>query len=77
MQNNLVAGGGSTSASTTISPDHGPWVLKGNRIVNGAWSFGAMDNTGTTFTASTCSDNRLVSIDAGYNVTSVGAVVNC
>ena len=78
VQNNLVAGGGfSLRLHDDFTPDHGPWVLKGNRIVNGAWSFGAMDNTGTTFTASTCSDNRLVSIDAGYNVTSVGAVVNC
>ena len=41
VQNNLVAGGGFLRLHDDLYLDHGPWVLKGNRIVNGAWSFGS------------------------------------
>jgi PKD domain len=78
VEDNLVAGGGySLRLHDDFSPDHGPWTLIGNRIVDGAWSFGPMDNTGTSFTSQTCSDNRIVTIDGGYNVKSVGSVAGC
>lgn len=78
VENNLVAGGGySLRLQDDFTPDHGPWLLIGNRIVDGAWDFGPMDNVGTSFTAQTCSDNRLVNIDSSYNVTSTGALVDC
>jgi hypothetical protein len=78
VENNLVAGGSySLRLQDDFSPDHGPWLLLGNRIVDKAWDFGPMDNVGTSLTAQTCSDNRLVNIDSGYNVTSVGSVVSC
>jgi hypothetical protein len=78
VEQNLVAGGTySLRLHDDFTPDHGPWTLLGNRIVNGAWDYGAMNNSGTSFTAQTCSDNRLVSIDPGYNVTSLGSTVSC
>jgi hypothetical protein len=78
VRDNLVSGGGySLRLHDDFTPDHGPWVLIGNRIVDGAWNFGPMSNSGTTFTAQTCSDNRLVNIDASYNITSLGSVVGC
>ena len=73
VEDNLVMGGGYTiRLHDDFSPDRGPWTLLRNRIVDGAWSYGPMTNTGTSFTASTCSDNRLVTIDSSYKVTSVG-----
>lgn len=75
---NLVSGGGfSLRLHDDFTPDHGPWVLIGNRIVENAWNFGPMRNSGTTFTAETCQDNRVVTIDAGYNITALGAIVSC
>lgn len=75
---NLVAGGGySIRLHDDYTPDHGPWVLIGNRIVTPGYGYGPMSNSGTTFTASTCQDNRLVTIDGGYNITSTGATIGC
>jgi hypothetical protein len=75
--NLVMAGGYSIRLHDDFTPDHGPWVLIGNRILDGAWGAGPMNNSGTTFTADTCSDNRLVNIDADYNITAVGAVTGC
>jgi hypothetical protein len=78
VEDNLVMGGGYTiRLHDDFSPDHGPWTLIRNRLVNGAWTYGAMNNSGTSFTSSTCVDNRLVTIDSAYGVTSVGAAVGC
>ncbi len=78
VEDNLAMGGGFTiRLHDDFTPDHGPWTLLRNRIVDGAWTGGPMVNTGTSFTASTCSDNRLVTIDSSYNITSVGALVRC
>jgi hypothetical protein len=75
--NLVMAGGYSIRLHDDFTPDHGPWVLIGNRILDGAWGQGPMNNSGTTFTTDTCSDNRLVNIDADYNITAVGAVTGC
>lgn len=78
VEDNLVAGGGySLRLHDDFTPDHGPWTLLRNRIVDNAWSFGPMNNAGTSFTAATCSDNRLVDIDSSYNITRLGSVVDC
>jgi hypothetical protein len=78
VEDNLVAGGGySLRLHDDFSTDRGPWTLLRNRIVNRAWSYGPMNNVGTSFTASTCADNRLVDIDSSYNITSTGSVANC
>lgn len=78
VQANLVKGGTfSIKLNDDFTPDHGPWILIGNRIVNNSWLFGPMSNAGTSFNSSTCSDNRLVTIDAAYNVTALGSVVGC
>jgi hypothetical protein len=75
VQNNLVMGGGySIRLHDDFTPDHGPWILIGNRF---AGSSPPMNNSGTTFTASTCVDNRTVTIDTSYNITSLGSVVGC
>ena len=60
-----------------FSPDRGPWVITGNRIVNGAWGFGASLTTGTTCSTTTWSDNTLVTIDASYRVTGTVGTVPC
>lgn len=78
VRDNLVMGGTYViKLNDDFTPDHGPWILIGNRIVNGAWQFGPMANIGTSFTGSTCSDNRLVTIDSSYNITSLGSTVSC
>jgi len=78
VEDNLAMGGGYTiRLHDDFTPDHGPWTLLRNRIVDRAWTGGPMINTGTIFTALTCIDNRLVAIDNSYRVTSVGRLVNC
>jgi hypothetical protein len=68
-QNNLLAGGG-----YTIRMYGSGFTASGNRIVNGSWMFGpnSSDCAGINW-----SDNRLVTIDASYNVTSLGANITC
>jgi hypothetical protein len=80
VQNNLLAGGGYTlRLHDDFAPDHGPWQATGNRIVNAAWVYGPALTTNTDCNAATMtwSDNRLVTIDASYNVLTTGAQVNC
>jgi hypothetical protein len=80
VKNNLLAGGGySLRLHDDFTPDHGPWEATGNRIVNAAWLYGPALTTNTECSAATMSwsDNRLVTIDANYNVLTTGAQVNC
>jgi hypothetical protein len=78
VQNNLIMGGGySLRIHDDANPDVGPWVVAGNRIVDGSWRYGPASTTNTNCSTMTWSDNRLVTIDAGYSVTSLGAVVPC
>lgn len=78
VRDNLVMGGGYTvRLHDDFVPDHGPWALIGNRIVSGAWDYGPMSNSGTSFTAETCSDNRLVTIDSSYNITNLDRELTC
>jgi hypothetical protein len=78
VRENLVMGGGySIRLHDDFTPDHGPWVLIGNRIVDQSFSYGAMDDSGTLFTSVTCFDNRLVTIDGAYNIQTIGEDVRC
>jgi hypothetical protein len=78
IENNLLMGGGYTlRIHDDHSPDIGPWIITGNRIVNGAWKNGPAYTTNTNCATTTWSDNRLVTIDSNYNVISTGGLVNC
>jgi hypothetical protein len=75
---NLIMGGGYTlRIHDDFNPDVGPWIVTGNRIVNGAWTGGPVDTTNTNCATTTWSDNRLVTIDGNYNILSLGGVVSC
>lgn len=58
-------------------PDHGPWVVRGNALVNGGNQ--PVINTGTECGAATTDwhDNHLVTVSENYQVTSVGREVLC
>jgi hypothetical protein len=78
ITNNLLMGGGYTlRIHDDFTPDHGPWIITGNRLVDNAWNFGPISNSNTECATTTWSDNRLVTIDSGYNITSLGAIVGC
>lgn len=82
ITNNLLAGVHASTYTLNLWPmrDHGPWVVTGNRIVDGAWVFGAFNtetgrdaNSGCPF-VNTWADNDVVTTDADYQVT--GTVQN-
>jgi hypothetical protein len=78
VEDNLVMGGGYTiRLHDDFTPDHGPWTLIRNRLVDGAWTYGPMNNALTTFTSQTCVDNRAVTIDGAYEITSSGRIIGC
>jgi hypothetical protein len=78
VRNNLLAGGGySLRLHDDNNPDVGPWVATGNRIVDGSWRAGPVSTVNTNCATTTWTDNRLVTIDSNYNVTSLGATVGC
>ena len=78
VENNLLMGGGYTlRIHDDYNPDVGPWVVMGNRIVSGAWQYGAVNTVNTNCATTTWSDNRLVTIDGNYNILGYGALVNC
>lgn len=77
VDNLLMGGTYSLRLHDDFTPDVGPWTVTGNRIVSGAWQYGPTLMTNTDCASVTWSDNRLVTIDANYNVTSLGNVVNC
>jgi hypothetical protein len=72
-----MGGGYSLRVHDDFNPDVGPWVVTGNRIVSGSYTGGAVDTTNTNCSTTTWSDNRLVTIDSSYRVTSLGSAVNC
>lgn len=50
------------------------WRAVGNRIVEDEYEFGPISTSNWN---GTCSDNRLVTIDGSYNITSLGATQSC
>lgn len=78
ITNNLLMGGGYTlRVHDDYNPDIGPWVVTGNRLVNNSWFAGAVNTTNTNCATTTWSDNRIVTIDANYNITSTVGTVDC
>jgi hypothetical protein len=76
--NLLMSGGGYTlRIHDDFTPDHGPWIITGNRIVNGAWAFGPVLTTNTDCSTATWSDNSVVTIDGNYDVTGTVRTVSC
>lgn len=77
LDNLLLSAGYTLGIHDDHSPDVGPWVVIGNRIVS--TGYGPVSTTGTLCGASTMTwnDNRLVTVDGDYDVTSVGDVVDC
>jgi hypothetical protein len=71
VQDNLLAGG----AGTIRLLAGGNHVVTGNRIVDGSWHYWPQDISSCSTTR--WEDNRLVTIDEGYSVASVGAVLPC
>jgi hypothetical protein len=78
VQDNLLMGGNITlRIHDDFNPDIGPWIITGNRLVNGSWNFGPVSTTNTNCATTTWTDNRLVTIDSNYNVLSLGGTVSC
>lgn len=69
---NLLMGG---SQTLRVHNGGGHYVVRGNRVVKDAWVFGPVNSDCQAI--STWSDNRLVTIDASYRVTSLGADLAC
>jgi hypothetical protein len=65
---NLVMGG---VYSVFIWPAYGTWIISGNRVVDGTWDYGSYETNGQCDHVTTWSDNAIVTMDSGYNVTSV------
>ena len=55
------------------TPDIGPWIATGNRIIGTVNNANTECGAGTT----TWSDNRTVTIDGAYEITSTGSAVTC
>jgi len=78
IQNNLIMGGAiSLRVHDDYTPDVGPWIVTGNRIVNNSWNVGPVSTDNTDCATTTWSDNRIVTIDSNYKITSLGNVVTC
>lgn len=77
VDNLLLSAGYTLGIHDDHTPDVGPWVITGNRIVS--TGYGPKSTTGTQCGAATMtwSDNRLATVNRSYDVTSVGAVVPC
>jgi len=75
ITNNLVMGG---VYSLFLRPVPGPaWVVTGNRVVNGTWTYGAAHTEGQCGEFEQWSDNSIVTIDASYRITSTVGPLTC
>lgn len=75
ITNNLVMGG---VYSIFLWPQPGnPWIVTGNRIVNGTWTYGPAHVEGLCGEIDQWADNTAVTIDGNYNVTSTVNQLPC
>jgi hypothetical protein len=76
VESNLLLGG---AYSLRLNQFEVPatFVARSNRMVDGTWDFGPMDVVDSGSLDFTCADNRVVTIDGNYQVTSEGAEVPC
>lgn len=79
VRNNLLMGGGYVlRLHNDLNNAGSNWAATGNRIVANSWRYAATFNTNVCGRAGfQWSDNKLVTIDANYNVTTIGADVGC
>jgi len=78
VTDNLVMGGNfSIRIHDDATPDIGPWIITGNRIVTGSYSNSPASTVNTTCATTTWTNNRLVTINASYVILTTGAVVDC
>jgi len=77
VENNLFMGAGYGLRLHNDTADASSlWIAIGNRFVSGSFGFGTFISSNITWTTN-CSDNRNVTIDASYNITSVGSIIGC
>jgi hypothetical protein len=75
ITNNLVMGG---VYSLFLIPYQGaPWVVTGNRVVNGTWTYGPAHTEGHCDVISQWADNSTVMIDSSYRITSTVSQLGC
>lgn len=75
VEDNLVLGGTySLKMDNDDSTSGTLWRLVNNRIGNGYWLFGPIAVTNWN---GTCTNNKLVTIDSNYNITSTLSTVGC
>lgn len=71
ITNNLMAGVADSTYTLNTWPQagHGPWVINGNRVVQGAWVYGPWNTEAGCQYVDDWSDNDIVTIDSNYQVT--------
>jgi hypothetical protein len=75
ITNNLVMGG---VYSLFLWPQPGAdWIVSGNRVVNGTWTYGPAHVEGLCGEIDQWSDNTAVTIDSGYTVTGTAQAIPC
>ncbi|MFL6143608.1 MAG: hypothetical protein ACJ72N_17320 [Labedaea sp.] len=63
--NNLAIGG---VFSLFLRPARGPWVVTGNRVVEGKYVYSPFETENSCGTVTTWADNDVVKVDPSYNV---------
>jgi hypothetical protein len=53
------------------------WIVTGNRVVNGTWTYGPAHTEGLCGEIDQWSDNTAVSIDSSYRITSTVGPITC
>ena len=76
VEGNLLLGG---AYSLRLNQAEVPatFVARGNRFADGSWDFGPMDVVNSGNLDLTCGDNRIVTVDADYQVTGDVGEVPC
>jgi len=74
LKNNLLMGGGYVFH---VRPVDRTWIVSGNRIAEGTWTFAPYETNGRCSHVATWSDNTVVTVDANYTVTSTVRTEPC
>jgi hypothetical protein len=76
VQGNLLLGGGYSIHLNQVEVP-ATFVVRGNRVVEGTYDYGPIRIVDSGSLSLTCSDNRLVTIDANFQVTSDRGEFGC
>jgi hypothetical protein len=75
ITNNLIMGG---VYSIFLWPQPGAaWIVTGNRVVNGTWTYGPAHTEGLCGQIDQWSDNTAVTINSSYGITSTVSTIGC